>query len=63
MAALALAHGINANLLRRGVCELATPPSQASLANTSKPAGSNAFFALTIPTAVVKEIAPEIRIE
>ncbi|HQS33531.1 transposase [Polaromonas sp.] len=63
MAAVALAHGINGNLLRRGVCERATPPSQASLANTSKPADSNAFFALTLALAVAKVPAPEIRIE
>jgi transposase len=64
MAAVAMAHGINANLLRRWVCERATSPNQVSLAETSKPAVSNAFIPLTLPVAIASEpAAPEIRIE
>jgi transposase len=62
MAAVAMAHGINANLLRRWVCERAAPPGQVSLANTTKPAVGNAFIPLTLP-ATAEEPAPEIRIE
>lgn len=58
-----MAHGINANLLRRWVCERATLPAQASLANTSEPADSDAFIALALPPTVADQPPAEIRIE
>jgi transposase len=46
MAAVAMAHGINANLLRRWVHERAQPPGDA-VAVSDKPVG---FIALPMPT-------------
>ena len=45
MAAVAMAHGINANLLRRWVHELAQPPA-AAVAVSDQPVG---FIALPMP--------------
>jgi transposase len=63
MAAVAMAHGINANLLRRWVCERAVRPGLITLADASKPAVSQAFIPLTLPAATSDEPGPEIRIE
>lgn len=64
MAAVALANGINANLLRRWVCERSSPSNQVSFAAISEPAVSSAFIPLTLPAAAASEpAATEIRIE
>lgn len=63
MAAVAMAHGINANLLRRWVCERATLPQEV-LANSASP-GTNhsAFIPLALAAPVADAPSPEIRIE
>jgi transposase-like protein len=47
-AAVALAHGLNANLLRRWICESELPPSTALLSNTATTPVLSPFVALQI---------------
>lgn len=58
-----MAHGINANLLRRWVCQSAASPRQVLTAIASADTGRSAFVPLALPAPVADEPAPEIRIE
>lgn len=62
MAAVAMAHGINANLLRRWVCQSAVAP-HALTTSASEDPRSNAFVPLALPAPLTDAPLPEIRIE
>lgn len=64
MAAVAMAHGINANLLRRWVCQSAVLPQQALTTGARSDQGSDVFVRLALPAPDVSSAPmPEIRIE
>lgn len=63
MAAVAMAHGINANLLRRWVCQRAALPQEVVTANAPTDTSRNAFIPLTLPAPATDVHSPEIRIE
>lgn len=64
MAAVAMANGINANLLRRWVCQNAALAQEALTVGASTHAGHEAFVPLALPAPVADAAAPpEIRIE
>lgn len=59
MAAVAMAHGINANLLRRWVHAASQPVAESSTVSVTQPVG---FIALPMPQATAPTLEP-IRIE
>jgi transposase len=63
MAAVAMAHGINANLLRRWVCQRAALPQEVVTANASSDASRSAFIPLALAAPVADVPLQEIRIE
>ena len=62
MAAVAMANGINANLLRRWVCQSVAVPQEALTVSAPTHASPETFVALALP-APVADAPPQIRIE
>lgn len=62
MAAVTMAHGINANLLRRWVCRRAALPHEVVSAKSPSVASRNAFVPLSLAAPIADEPSPDIRI-
>ena len=63
MAAVAMAHGINANLLRRWVCQRAALPQQVLPGSVPSAMSRSAFIPLALQAPAADVPSPEIRIE
>ena len=63
MLAVAMAHGINANLLRRWVCQRAALPREVLTASAPPSTGRSTFIPLALEAPAADVPSPEIRIE